>query len=43
MGRSKMESQEKRREPHFDTHHIVLKERKKCYAYRSERSSFVRQ
>ena len=28
MGRSKMESQEKRREPHFDTHHIVLKERK---------------
>jgi len=27
MGRSKMESQEKRREPHFDTHHIVLKER----------------
>ena len=28
MGRSKMESQEKHREPHFDTHHIVLKERK---------------
>ena len=28
MGRSKMESQEKRREPHFDTHHIVLEERK---------------
>lgn len=28
MGRSKMESQEKRREPQFDTHHIVLKERK---------------
>ena len=28
MGRRKMESQEKRREPHFDTHHIVLKERK---------------
>ena len=23
-----MESQEKRQEPHFDTHHIVLKERK---------------